>query len=220
MATPSSVKPVESPGSSVICFDCAWWLDCEEGFTLADSSVQISESISYGWRKTMDHIWSWVYAVIIGGLLGWIPILGSLIHAGFIRITLNVYDGGKPDAMDLFGEADKWWRVFWASVLYGLIVLGGLILLIVPGIYWGIKYCFFFYLIVDEDMGIMESISASGELTNGHKWSLFFLWIVLGLINTLGAILCLVGLLVTIPLTLMATIFVYKALKGAAPAAE
>jgi uncharacterized membrane protein len=189
------------------------------GILLADGTVPVGESISFGWRKTMDHIWSWIYAVIIGGLIGWIPIVGSLIHAGFIRITLNVSDGEKPDAMDLFGEVDKWVRVFFGSILYGLIVLGGLILLIVPGIYWAIKYFFFFYYIVDKDMGTMESLRASGELTNGHKWSLLWLWIVLILINMLGAILCLVGLLVTIPLTLMATVYVYHALQGAAPAA-
>jgi uncharacterized membrane protein len=187
---------------------------------LADGTVPIGESISFGWRKTIDSIWSWIYTVIIGGLIGWIPILGSLIHAGFIRITLNVYDGEKPDTMDLFGEVDKWLRVFFGSILYGLIVLGGLILLIVPGIYWGTKYFFFVYLIVDKDMGIMESIRASGELTQGHKWSLFLLWIVLGLINTLGAVICLVGLLVTIPLSLMAVIFVYHALAGEAPVVE
>jgi uncharacterized membrane protein len=187
---------------------------------LADGTVPIGGSISYGWRKTMDHVGAWIYAVIIGGLLGWIPIVGSLIHAGFIRITLNVCDGEKPDAMDLFGEVDKWWRVFWGSILYSLIVLGGLILLIVPGIYWAIKYFYFFYFIVDKDMGVMESIHASGELTNGHKWSLLGLWVVLILINMLGAILCLVGLLVTIPLTLVATTYVYYALQGEAPAAE
>ncbi len=186
---------------------------------MADGTVPIGESISFGWRRTMDSVWSWIYTVIIGGLIGWIPVLGSLIHAGFIRIALNVYDGESPDVMDLFGEVDKWLRVFFGSILYGLIVLGGLILLIVPGIYWAIKYYFFIYCIVDRDMGITEALRASGELTQGHKWSLFFLWIVLGLINALGAILCFVGLLVTVPLTFMATIYVYRALEGASPAA-
>lgn len=185
---------------------------------MADGSVPIGESLSFGWQKTWETFWSWVYTVFIGGLIGWIPVLGSLIHAGFIRITLNVYDGGNPDAMDLFGEVDKWWRMFWGSILYGLIVLGGFILLIIPGIYWAIKYFFFAYLIVDRDMGMMESIHASGELTYGHKWSLLLFWVLVGLINTLGAIVCLVGLFVTIPMTFMATIFVYRALTAAGPA--
>lgn len=41
-------------------------------------------------------------------------------------------------------------RLFGAVILYQLIVIGGLILLIVPGIYWAIKFQFVFYYNVNS----------------------------------------------------------------------
>ena len=66
----------------------------------------------------------------------------------------------------------------------------------------------------------MESLKASGELTYESKFDLFLLWIVLGLINMAGALCFLVGLFVTIPLTLMATVFIYRGLEGDISPAE
>ncbi|MBM3791956.1 MAG: hypothetical protein FJW35_16615, partial [Acidobacteria bacterium] len=181
---------------------------------MSDVDVPIGESIAFGWRATWDNFWSWFLVVIVGGLVGWIPIVGSLIHAGFVRITLNVYDGGEPEVGSLFSEWRVWLRMFFGTILYALVVLAGLILLIIPGIYWAVKYIYVPYFIVDKDLGILESFSASGELTQGAKLELFLLWILLGLINMLGALCCGVGLLVTIPTTLMALAFVYRGLQG------
>lgn len=177
-------------------------------------SIPIGESIAFGWKTTIDNIWSWVLTVLVGGLIGWIPVVGALIQAGFIKITLKVYDGEKPRVGELFSQVDKWLRFFLAAVLYVLVVLVGLILCVIPGIYWGIKYYFFAYYIVEKDMGIIESFKASGDLTLESKLDLFLLWILLGLINMAGALCLLVGLFVTIPLTLMATVFVYRGLEG------
>ena len=185
-----------------------------------DRRIPIGESIAFGWRTAIDNIWSWIVVVLVGALVGWIPVVGALIQAGFIRIALKVYDGEKPEVGDLFSQVSKWLRFFFATILYGLIVLGGLILCIIPGIYWGIKYFFFAYYIVEKDMGIMESLKASGELTYESKFDLFLLWIVLGLINMAGALCFLVGLFVTIPLTLMATVFIYRGLEGDISPAE
>ena len=99
-------------------------------------------------------------------------------------------------------------------IIYGLIVLAGLILLIIPGIIWAIKFQFFGYFIVDKGLGPIESLKQSAKITKDTKWTLFLFGLLSGLINLLGALLLLVGLFATVPTTMMAKAFVYRKLLG------
>ena len=98
------------------------------------------------------------------------------------------------------------------SILYGLIVVVGLILLIIPGIIWAIKFQFFDYLIVDKGLGPIDALEKSSDITRGVKWDLFAFGILLAIINILGFLCLVVGLFVTIPVTLVAMAFVYREL--------
>ncbi|HEX7444847.1 MAG TPA: hypothetical protein VF300_00510, partial [Methanothrix sp.] len=88
-----------------------------------------------------------------------------------------------------------------AGFFYGLMVVIGLLLLIVPGIYLGLKYQFFGYLIVDRGMGPFEALKESGRLTDGAKKDLFVFW--LALICGILVIMLVLGLLVALPVGLM-----------------
>jgi len=129
-------------------------------------------------------------------------------------VTLRVCDGEKPGFADLFRFGKVFWKYIAGTIIYALIVLVGLILLIVPGIYWGIKYMFYAYLIVDEDLGPIEAIKKSGEITQGSKGTLFWLAIVCYLVLLLGLICCGVGLFLAIPTVLLAIAFAYRRLMG------
>jgi uncharacterized membrane protein len=81
-----------------------------------------------------------------------------------------------------------------------------------PGIYFAIRFYFFIYFIVDKKAGIIESLKRSWEITKGQAWNLFLFNLVLFGINLLGVICFLIGLLVTLPITGVATAFVYRKL--------
>lgn len=136
--------------------------------------------------------------------------INNLTAIGFTKIQLNILDNKKTQVSDLFKTNGVYWQYLATSILVGLIVIGGLLLLIVPGIIWFLKYQFAMLLVVDKKLDITESIRKSGEITQGHKGWLFGFAIVLGLVNIVGALLLLIGLLVTIPLTTMAYIYVYR----------
>ena len=97
------------------------------------------------------------------------------------------------------------------NVIRQIIIIVGLILFIIPGIIFAIKLQFVDYLIVDKKMGI-DSLSKSWNMTKGVKWNLFLLWILIALINIAGALLLLVGLFITVPLSVVATAYVYRKL--------
>jgi uncharacterized membrane protein len=69
------------------------------------------------------------------------------------------------------------------------------------------------YLIVDKKMSVGDALRESSRMTLGRKWQLLgFLGLVV-LINILGAILLLVGLLVSIPVTMLAFAHAYRTLE-------
>lgn len=136
------------------------------------------------------------------------------LSLGAIRILLDLVYNKQPRFKTLFSQGQHLLNFLVAAIVYNLIILGGLILLIVPGIIWAIKFQFFSYFIVDEGMGVMDSLRASAQITSGDKWNLFLLGVSIFVINFIGMLLLLVGLLVTYPLTMLALAYAYILLKG------
>ncbi|EKD96462.1 MAG: hypothetical protein ACD_24C00035G0005, partial [uncultured bacterium] len=110
-----------------------------------------------------------------------------------------------------------WLKYLLGSLLYGAIVMIGLLLLIVPGIILAVKYQYLMYLVIDEELGPLEALGKSGRITNGNKFNLFIWGLVMALVNVVGALAFFVGLFVTIPLTSIASAYIYRKLsKGVA----
>jgi uncharacterized membrane protein len=138
-------------------------------------------------------------------------IVNLIVGAGMINIFLKFIDNKKPEYKDLFYYKPIVNYAI-ASILNGLIVVGGLILLVIPGIFFAIRLQYTSYLIVDKNLGPIEAIKASWNITRGNVWNLFFFGILICLINVLGVLCLLIGLFITVPLGMLATAFVYRKL--------
>ena len=194
-----------------------------------------SEAIRFGWTTTKNNLGFFIALLIVIGLFYFVLdfiielikdealilssimsivfwVLDMVIQMGLIRISLRFCDNEKGEFADLFSCFPLFFKYLFGSILYGLIVVGGMILLIIPGIIWGIKFQFFSCFIVDKGVGPIEALKRSSAITKGAKWDLFLFNLLLGLINLLGAICLLIGLLVTIPITMVAWAFVYRRL--------
>ena len=101
-----------------------------------------------------------------------------------------------------------------ASIVYGLIVVGGLILLVVPGIYLALRLQFYSYYIIDKNAGSIDSLKMSWKATEGNVINIFLFELLLIGINILGAIALVVGLLVTIPVSVIAVTLLYRKLSA------
>ncbi|MDP3402631.1 MAG: DUF975 family protein [bacterium] len=137
-----------------------------------------------------------------------------LISMGETAFFLRAHD--KPEDVSL---RDLWhphpfWKFLGTSLLAGLMILGGLILLIVPGIIVGLMLAFVGYIVIEENLGPIDAIKRSVALTKGNRWKLFQLSLSLVVLNILGLLALLVGLFVTIPISFIAMVYAYQALKG------
>lgn len=202
---------------------------------MAARTVKTKESLDFGWQTWKANPWFLIGVTILLFLLPGLPAaisyrpnlsgsieavlvilswaLSLIMSIGMIKITLALIDGGKPTWNDLFIHSRYLLRYLGASILYSLMVTAGLILLIIPGIYWALKYQFAVYLIVDKDMGIFAAFKRSGELTTGIKWPLLGYGLLQLVINWIGALLLGVGLLVTVPVTMLAYAKIYRELE-------
>jgi hypothetical protein len=84
---------------------------------------------------------------------------------------------------------------------------------VVSSVFLGLRYAMARYAIIDG-AEIIESVRQSAKLTRGVKWHLLGFVAVLVLLNIAGVIALLVGLLVTIPITMFAMAHVYLKLKA------
>ena len=66
----------------------------------------------------------------------------------------------------------KFWRAVGAGVVFVMILALGILLLIVPGVYWLTVLYFFMYLLVLEDKRLWDAFEESSELVKGHFWKI------------------------------------------------
>lgn len=196
---------------------------------------QIGEAFRLAWEKFKAHkvfLWKLLGVIVASQVLfgtlekiteemGAFSVLVSiaavfltvLIDLGLTRLSLNLIDHNTEGKLGgVFAFNRLFWQYVGASLLFTLIVGAGFFLLVIPGIYFMLKYQFFSQLIVDKNMGVIEALKKSGEITKGVKWQLLgFALAIIG-VNLLGALALGFGLLVTIPVTLVAYTIVYRKL--------
>jgi uncharacterized membrane protein len=144
-------------------------------------------------------------------------VLSVFIAIAVTKFSLRLARGGQVDLTDVYTGYPYFLNMLLSSLLYGLLVMAGLILLIIPGIYWGIRYQFFPYLIVDQNLGPVNAIKRSGQITRGEWWHLFLYGLAAFGLSMLGFLACCIGTIITTPIIMVAHAHIYARLASSAP---
>jgi hypothetical protein len=134
------------------------------------------------------------------------------VEAGFLHICFVLCDGGEPTVADTFTRLAFGPKFLAGQVLYLLMVVIGLLLLVVPGVYLSARYALFGFCMAEGETDLMRSFQQSAVLSTGTKT--YPLWIIAPLLvlNALGASLLGIGLFITVPLSAMMMTAVYRQL--------
>ncbi len=200
---------------------------------MATRTISTGEALRFGWKTMKNNLGFFIILLLASGILqNAADILSRLIREpaadylfqlagaalstvvsiGLIKVSLKFCDNRPGELRDLLVHYRFFFKFLTGYILYGLIVLAGLLLFIVPGIIWSIKFFFFDYFVIDRDYGPIKALKASSEITRGVKLDLFGFFIVLVGINILGLLFLVVGLFATVPTSMVATAFVYRQL--------
>ncbi len=110
-------------------------------------------------------------------------IAGFWIGAAGIKAVNDAASGKTLQVREVYVFA---WKKMWGFVLLGivlfLIILGGTILLIIPGIIFSIWFSFSKFIYLYDGLGIKESLQRSRELIKGRFWPVTGRLFVIGLL--------------------------------------
>jgi|GEM_PF-4090660 len=146
------------------------------------------EGLSFGWKNAKVDFLFFLQVFVIMGIANSIPaivnratnqptdannfgdvisvILSLIFGFGLIKIFLHYVHDKKRSLRDLV-DHDRirflWWVL--GRIICGVLIVLGLVLLIIPGIYVAARLYLFEYFVVDQEMTSIEAISASRETT-------------------------------------------------------
>jgi uncharacterized membrane protein len=162
-------------------------------------------------------------------------IVSVLMTIAVVSVLLEIASGHTPVYKDLlkpFRSYKITLHYFLGLLLIGLTIGVGALLLLIPlllgslaatiiagvllalaAIYALIRLQFFRYIVIEhEHVGPIQAFRTSYTMTHGKFWQLLGFLFAIIVLNILGALLVLVGLLVTVPVTLLAYTHLYKKL--------
>jgi uncharacterized membrane protein len=137
----------------------------------------------------------------------------SGLELGLVTMMLDIADGKSPTYRDLFAKLRRGPHFLAAKLIYLLLLALGLISLIAPGLWLGTRYSMFPGLMADGQHNPVEALKSSSSMVRGHTGKVLIFLLILVLLNSLGACLLGLGLLLTFPTSLLAMAYLYRYLQ-------
>jgi hypothetical protein len=134
------------------------------------------------------------------------------VEVGFLRICLALCDGKEPTFADIFTHLALGPKFLVGQILYVLVVVFGLLLLVVPGVYFSVRYALFGFCMAAGETSLVRSFQQSAILSMGTKTYLLRVLVTLLILNTVGACVLGFGLFITVPLSVLLMTAVYRQL--------
>jgi hypothetical protein len=151
--------------------------------------------------------------VSYAGAVASVAITSPLFMGNFI-VSAKLLQGQTPEFRDFFAGFPYFLPLLLLSLVAGLFIGIGTILLIIPGVYLAVAYLFASYLVVDRRLDFWPAMELSRRTVN-PRWFGFFAFVLLvALLNLAGAVVLGLGLLVTIPLSFCTVTAAYADLFG------
>ena len=114
---------------------------------------------------------------------------GALVHGAIVD-----YNGGRAKFGDCLSTGLKhFFPLLIIAVLTGIAVVLGMLLLVVPGLILMVMLVIAAPVRVVENVGVMEALGRSRELTRDNRWKIFWLFIIYLLIAVV------IGVVIAIP---------------------
>jgi hypothetical protein len=194
-------------------------------------TVDIGRAIGRGW----DLLWTnfglflLVLLIMVGIqlIMALTPIVGSLaalllggpLSAGVWWVCLKRLRGQPADVGDLFeGFRRSFLQLFLANLVVTILVIFGLALCVLPGIYLAVAWSFALPLVLDKNMEFWPAMEVSRRVLTRHWWSMFGFGIVAFFVCLLGLLALVIGIIPAMGIVQIAAACIYDEFFGDAEA--
>lgn len=141
-------------------------------------------------------------------------IVSGPLTAGFFIAAHRLNRKQTLSLDNMFEGFQLFLPLFLFSLISGILTFFGFLALILPGIYLAVAWAFAVPIIVFAKADFWEAMEMSRKLIHKEWFSFFGFLLVVLLINILGALLCGIGLLFTVPITSCAIYAAYEDIVG------
>ena len=170
--------------------------------------------IGEGWRIVKSDMFNFALMALVMGLLGATFVTQGPMMVGFHIVCMKKMEGRPTDFGDLFKGFNFFLPALVASILISLFSMAGLALCIVGALVVGAMFKFTYLFIFDKRMDFWPAMQASHAVVKNDYFGFTMFLLLIGLVNLLGALCCIVGVFVTAPLGLAAITVAYKEIVG------
>jgi uncharacterized membrane protein len=167
-------------------------------------------------------------------------VYSKVLELGFKKIALQLVRGDESNFNNIVVSVHQGARYIVGVILFNLLVIGiplgiialassgtttellllaettagSLALAVVLGLagYLALIFHFFPFVLLDQNYGVVESFHTAWSITENAIFDLIIFYGVVFLLNLIGALLFMVGLIVTIPITVLAQAHAYQQL--------
>jgi len=202
----------------------------------ANKSFSIGEALGFGWDVMKKNFWFFagylvIYFVVEGilsninnnqslsaGVRGFVFLIYMLVTVLFVgwqtKMSLKFANGEKGEYSDINVGLKQYLNLILSTLVTGIVVILGLILLVFPGIIWGLTFSMTQWLVIDKKIGAFAALRESSRITRGVKWQLFVFGLACFGVMILGLLALGLGIFAAFPTVIIAEAYVYKKLSG------
>jgi len=197
-------------------------------------SLEIGTYFSRGWDLFKQYALPFVGFLLLTALIGFaasklpVPlgadekgrggivnaVLSPILSAGFYIVAFKLAKGQNASFGDFFRGFNNFLQIFLLSLVSGLLIALGLVLLVIPGIYLAVSYFFALSLLIEKRFDFWTALETSRKLVSKRWFSFLGFGILLFLLNLGGLLLCGVGFLVTVPWSVCTVVAAYEDIVG------
>lgn len=178
--------------------------------------AQTGKWIGEGWALIKQDAMIWVLMTVVYIILnGMVPlILQGPLLAGMQIAVIRKLMTGRVDFADLFQGFNFFVPALVAGLLIAVFTFIGSLFCIIPGLVVAAMYKFSYLFIVDRKLDFWPAMQASHAIVKQDYLGFTLFLLAQVLINILGILCCIVGILVTIPLSYAAIVVAYRDVVG------
>lgn len=154
----------------------------------------------------------------VSSLIASIPFLAYPAYAGFFVVADKIRKNEPYSFDDFFGGfRERFGQLVLATLIGGLLVVAGLILCILPGVYLAVGYSLVIPFLLFYTGDFWQALELSRKLVTRNWFGFLALVIVAGILSSLGVILCFVGVFLTMPVFYLTMYAAYEDIVGTGP---
>lgn len=158
-------------------------------------------------RMSEGMIWSIAPSLIT------IPILYPIL-AGIVLMGIHRSVDADINATSVFGHYKMIVPLTLLTIVTGILIMLGFLLLIIPGLYLSVAYMMAMSLMIDRNMGFWSAMETSRKAVSRHWFKVFFLYLLMGLLMMLASLPMFIGLIWVLPLMSIGHGVLYKYMFG------